>query len=325
MAPIVDRALPGETDLDLSILREMYRSRGVEVSGIDPRLNPTEVSRRLRVSRARVASRLRAWSEFGFLDRYDVWPNPFVFGLTGVWLDVRVDDRLDKESVLERIGLIPGAVGALDLVGDWIGATFVHPIGEDPARIAALVRSLSGVAKVEGPTVWGIAGPDHSPSPLDFRIIRVLRAHPRDSLASIARLAGVSTRTLTTRYSRLIDERAVWFIPILDFRAIAEPILSVGVQFASASDREAFGRALHRHHPRSIEVFRGPIGPPIAEDRGSYFVIARSAARVEEFERWIRGCPGVVSHEVYTLVRLISFPATFDRLMTSTDASARVR
>ena len=317
MPPVRDRTLPGETDLDLAILREMYPSGQIEASGIDPRLNPSRISRRLGVGRGAIAQRLRAWTEFGFLVQFDVWPNPALFGQRPVWLEVRVADRLDKESVLERIGHVPGAVTALDVVGEWLVTTFIRPVDEEPRRLADLVRSLSGVAEVGPPSGGRSAVPGRRPTPLDFRIIRVLRSHPRDSLSTIARLARVSTRTITTRYRRLIEERAVWFVPIYDFRALAEPALSVNVRFTSVPDRERFARALRRAYPRSIEFLRSPVSPLLTDDRIGCVILARSAARIEEIERWIHGQPGDVDCELVVLIRQVAYPETFDRLIAS--------
>lgn len=307
--------LPGEADLDVDILREMYPSRGVELSGVDPRLNASRVSRRLGISRARVAARLRAWTEFGFVRRFDVWPNPHLFGLTGTTFDVRVADRLRKPSVIERLGLVPGAVVALDYAGEWMGFTCVFRLGEDPNRIGALLRGLADVSEV-GPAVpWGVPDVGRPLSPLDLRILRVLRQFPTDTLASIARHVGVSTRTITGRYGRLLDERSAWFLPVFDFRALAEPAVSVGVQCRSVADRVAFGRALHHEYPRSIEFHRTPFGPVLEETFGYFFVLARSAARVEELESWVRDFPGVERHEAVTMIRMVSFPETFDRIV----------
>jgi hypothetical protein len=113
-----DRTIPGETDLDLAILREMYPNGHIGASGIDPRLNPSRISRRLGVRRATIAERLRTWSQYGFLVKFDVWPNPALFRHSTHWLDLRAAGRIEKPAVLERIGLAPGAVMALDSVGD---------------------------------------------------------------------------------------------------------------------------------------------------------------------------------------------------------------
>jgi DNA-binding Lrp family transcriptional regulator len=307
--------LPHGLDLDIDMLRVMYTSRGVSISGIDPRLNANRVARELGVSRARVATRLRAWAEHGFLDRYDVWPNPYLFGLTGATFDIRVADRFAKEAVLARIGLVPGAVGGLDFLGEWLAVTFVLPRDADSSRTASLLRGLSGIAEVGEAVPWAPPASERTLSPLELRIVRVLRRYPTDSLASIARHVGVSTRTITNRYSRLIDEHAVWFVPAFDFRALTEPVVNLNLQFRSGADRDAFGRALLRTYPRSLEFRRSAFGPALPETYGSFFVVGRSAARIEELEAWVREQPGLVTEEALIMKRIFSFAETFDRLI----------
>ncbi len=315
MAARARSTLPGGLDLDLAMLRVMYAAQGVSISGIDPRLNPSRVARELGVSRARVAARLRAWTEHGFLTRYDVWPNPHLFQQTGATFDVRVADRLAKDEVLARIGLVPGAVGGMDFLGDWLAATFVLPQDDDPGRIGALLRGLSGVAEAGEAVPWAPPDSERSLTPLELRIVRVLREFPTASLAVVARHVGVSTRTITTRYAKLLDEHAVWFVPILDFRALAEPVLNLNLEFRSVADRAAFGEALRRAYPLSLEFRRTQFGPALPATIGSFFVVGGSAARTEEIEAWIRSNPGVRSQEALTMKRIYSFPETFDRLL----------
>lgn len=317
--------LPHGLDLDLAMLRAMYASRGVSISGIDPRLNANRVARQLGVSRARVAARLRAWAEYGFLDRYDVWPNPHLFGLTGATFDVRVSDRFAKDAVVARIGLVPGAVGAIDFLGEWLAVTCVLPRDAESGRTAALLRGLAGVAEVGEAVPWAPPESEGTVSPLELRIVRVLRKYPTDSLASIARRVGVSTRTITNRYGRLIDEQAVWFVPAFDFRALAEPVVNLNLQFRSGADRDVFRRALARAYPRSLEFRRTAFGPALPDTVGSFFVVERSAARTEELEAWVRAQPGLESEEALVMKRFISFPETFDRLIAEDPLPGRRR
>ena len=307
--------LPPLSDLDVAIRRAMYTASGVSVFGIDPRLNASRIGRQLGVGRARIAARLRAWADSGFLRRYDVWPNPFLFGLTGVSFDVRVVDRLGKPELFDRIGLLPGAVAGMDFLGEWILATFLVPEADGAAALRKLLAGFAGVAEVGEPIPW-VPPPAGRPlSPLEVRIVRVLRRYPTASLASIARHVGVSTRTITTRYGQLLDRQAVWFLPVFDFRALSEPVASLIVQFASGGDRERFGHALRRSHPLSLEVARPAFGPVLPETVGGYFVVGRSAARLEDLEAWVRRSPGVRSFEALTMIDLRAYAPTLDRLL----------
>jgi DNA-binding Lrp family transcriptional regulator len=315
MPTTVPRVLGRPPDLDVDIYRELYGGRGVTTIGVDPRVNSSEVARRLKLSRARVASRLAEWTKSGLLQKFDVWPNPALLGYEVATVDLRVHDRLDKGAVVERLGVVEGLLGGLELLGPWMSLQFLARDAEEIGRRAALLRGLAGVAEVSPPVPWTPPEPARPLTPLDRRIVRVLRRYPRDPLSSIARHVGVSTRTITTRYGRLLDDRSVWFVPVLDFRALAGPALSLQIQLADPSDHDRVARALQKEYPHLLEFLRMEIGPQIPPALAIFIVLAPSAAGVEDVERFARSLPGVASLEVYTMLRMLSFPTTFDRLL----------
>jgi len=307
--------IPRSADIDIDILREMYRSRGVTIAGFDPRLKANSIAKRLNVSRAKVDSRIKEWSRYGLLERLDVWPNPALFDRLGFTVDVRLTDRFHKEKVIARLRLIDGAVGGIDFAGEWIAAQFVVPTEADARRTVELVRGLTGVAEVGFPILWARLEPPRSLTPLDIRIIRVLRQYPTQPLSTIARHVGVSTRTITTRYGRLVDDSAVWFNPVLDFRALAQPVVSVNLQLGDTADHEHVSRAFRKAYPQSLEFVRVAFGPVLPERTAVFFALLPSAARIEEMEGFLRGLPGVQSVESLVMIRIFSFPETLDRLL----------
>lgn len=315
--------IPRPTDIDLDIFRTLYRTGGVSIAGVDPRLNASRIAERLGVSRARVAARLADWSRYGLLQRYDVWPNPAYFGRLGATLDVRLTDRFAKSELFERVALIEGAVGGIEFAGEWSTIQFLGRDEADLARTVALVRGLAGIAEV-GPLIPWVRLPIPRPlSPLDLRIVRVLRRYPKEPLAVIARHVGVSTRTITTRYGQLLDALAVWFVPILDFRALGPPVVSLNVQLDRGVDRAAVARAVRKEYPQSLELGQPGFGPEMPAEVAVFFVLCPSAARVEELEGFVRRVPGVLGVEGLTLVQVRSFPGTFDRLLHDAGTAAR--
>ena len=311
--------IPRPADIDIDILREMYRSRGVTVAGVDPRLKASRISQRLNVSRGRVDSRLKEWTRYGLLQRFDVWPNPALLERVGFTVDVRASDRFRKEELIERVGLIDGAVGGIDFAGEWFSAQFVVPNEREADRRTELLRGLAGVAEVGSPILWARLEPTRRLTPLDLRIVRVLRQFPTQPLSTIARHVGVSTRTITTRYGQLVDDLAVWFVPVLDFRALAQPVVSINLQLKDAADHEGVSRAFRKAYPQSLEFVRTGFGPILPEKVAVFFVLVPSAARVEELEGFLRNLPGVQSVEALLMIRIFSFPETFDRLVPSSE------
>jgi DNA-binding Lrp family transcriptional regulator len=219
--------------------------------------------------------------------------------------------------VIERIGLVDGAVGGIDLAGDWISAQFVVPNGAEARRRADLLRGLAGIAEVGAPILWAKLEPSRGLTPLDLRIIRVLRDYPTQPLSTVARHVGVSTRTITTRYGQLVDSLAVWFVPVLDFRALSQPVVSVNVSLSDSADHEAVSRAFRKAFPQSLEFVRAPFGPILPDRVAVYFALCPSAARVEELEGLLRSLPGVEAVEALLMIRIFSFPETFDRMVVA--------
>lgn len=315
MAPEPVSLIPRPADIDMDIIREMYHSRAVTIAGMDPRLNATRIAERLGVSRARVDARMKEWTRHGLLRRFDVWPNPALFDRIGATVDVRVRDRFEKEDVLSRVRLIDGAVGGGDFVGEWITVQFIVPREADAQRTAKLLRELSGVAEVSPPVPWIRLEPKRPLSALDLRIIRVLRKYPTERLSTIARHVGISTRTMTTRYGRLVEDLEVWFVPVLDFRALAQPVLAVNLGLREGADPTLLSHAVRKNFPQSLEFLRAPFGPALPERTRVYFLLIPSTARVEDAERTLRSLPGVETSEALLMIRMFSFPEAFDRLL----------
>ena len=315
MPPGLAGTSPRLMEIDADILREMFRSRDVTIAGIDPRLSANRIAARLRVSRARVDSRLKSWTKSGLLRRFDVWPNPALVGRIGFTVDVRVSDRLRKDEVFRRVGLVDGAVGGVDLVGEWVSLQFVVPREADVRRTTELLRGIAGVAEVEEPLPWERLEPARQLTPLDRRIVRVLRRYPTHPLAAIARWVGVSTRTITTRYGRLLDDLAVWFVPEWDFRVLAQPLALVNLFLQESADRASVSRGVRRAFPQALEFVRTGFGPKVPEHVREFFLLLSSPAGVEEAESSMRRLPGVASVELLVLIRTFSFPGTFDRLL----------
>lgn len=308
-------ALGRIASFDIAIIREMYRTGEVTIAGVDPRLNVSQIAERLGCSRAKVTARLEDWRQSGFLTRYDVWPNPALFGLRGATVELRLGDRLEKPRVLERLALLDGAVGAIDFLGPWLSFQFLFPDDATRDRRAKLLKHVEGVAEVGGLVEWAGIPAERKFTPLDLRILRALRDAPTASLQEIAKAAGVSTRTVTTRYGALVAGWEVWFLPVFDFTKLPGPVVGLNVELDTAGRAEEVRRRLRRSYPDSLQFGWGGFGP--IEDTGVtvFFVYLHSAAAIEELERTVRGWEGVTAVEANVLVRIHAFGEAFDELL----------
>ena len=307
------RTLPDVDELDLAILRRMYRNGLVNLAGIDPRLNATRVAQALGIGRARVAARLRAWKESGFLRHYSVWLNPAYIGWHGAWVTLRVDRSSVKADVFQRAGWVDGVVSGMEFLGDWISLGVVAPDVSSLVRRVGLLRNLVGVVEAEPPFPWQVPEPRRSLSSLDLRIVRALRERPTATLSAIAHRVGISTRTMTRRYSGLIEDWAVWFVPIFDFRRLARPIVSLTVQLSDGEARASVLRRVRAQFPLLLESASSLVGLEAAPNEMFVIVTLPSVAVLEELEHLVRALPGVDHVEANVIVRMYDFPEWFDR------------
>jgi DNA-binding Lrp family transcriptional regulator len=311
------------TPLDIDIIREMYREGVVNIAGIDPRLNASRIAERLHVGRRRVAARLKVWKDAGFLRRHDVWINPTLLGLRGGWLNVRVEHPRVKPDLLRRLELVDGVVSALDFVGEWFSLGFIAEDTAAAQRKAALIRSLAGVAEIEGPAEWNVPAPKRPLTPLDLRIVRALRERPDATLSDTARRVGISTRTMTRRYSELVDDAAVWFVPVYDFRSLVAPVIALTLTVLPGTSPKSISRAVQKRFPLVLEsrFFGVAAGSP--SETIVIFVILPSAASIEDLHHLVEPLEGVEAVELLTMVRILTFPEWFDRHLAEQVASSR--
>lgn len=313
-------------ELDIAILREMYREGAVNLAGIDPRLNASRVAQSLRVGRARVAARLKWWKESGFLQKYSVWLNPALLGWHGAWTSVRVDHHRSKRELFRRLGLVEGVVSGMDFLGDWISVAVVAPDLTSLQRRIDLIRHLVGVTEVEPPVPWRIPEPKRPLTPLEIRVVRALREQPTATLSEIAKRVGISTRTMTRKYSELVEERAVWFVPIFDFTALNRAVVSLNVHVRPGIDRTTVAKKLRSRFPQVLDFATAGIGPDTSPQDLVFFVTLPSAASLEELEQFASSVDGVQSVESYVMVRIHDFPEWFDgHLDALASTSHRVR
>lgn len=313
----------GFDPLDIDILREMYRTRRVTVAGIDPRLNVSHIARRLRTSRARIARRLARWSDTGFIRRYDVWPNPALFHLVGWSVNLQFSNRLEKPEGFRRLGMVDGVVSAVEFLGDWTAVQFVTPDEEAGRRRMEMLRHLKGVEAVEGLYPWRPLEPRAPLSPLDLRILHALRDRPRGTLTEIARAVGISARTMTTRYERLVESWSVWFVPVFDFTQLPLPIVAVNVDLEPGVSGQRVVETVMRQYPWTLEFGWGEFGPPETEGFKTLFVTVPSVGAIEDLERLVGSVPGTKNVEALVMVRTHSFPGWFDDMLARGSPAGR--
>lgn len=298
---------------DLKILVEISREQLFLWGNLDPRLSAEKIAKCLDTNRNRVWSRLRTWEKSGFLRGWEVTPSLALFGAGLGVTAIRVDDARKRAQALKDIGLVHGVVNALEYVGPWIGVTFVTEGASAAARRLALLSRLNGVDEVLPPFDLPIPDCKLEPTTLEWRVLESLRRWPRGTLAYAARHVGVSQKTFTKHYDRLIKGKAIWCVPLLDFTCYGEGAMArLLVTHSAGASAAQVSSGLARLFPAILDNLPITLPGPPARKMSAVLVHLRSAAEAEEAHRSALTLLGVEDVEVLFPKRLHLFRDWFD-------------
>ena len=263
-----------------------------------------------------MGTRLRSWEKQGFLCGHEVVPSPLVFGAKIAGGNLRVEDLRKKPRILEDLSLIPGLISAVDHYGEWVALLYAFERTDELDRSRRLISRLSGVGEVT-PCIPFIAPvPTMAPTRLDYRILDDLKSGPRRTFQEIARSVRISPKSLVRRLEQLVQGRAVWYLPILDFARYSKAVVSrFVVAFAQGSDAGSIEDWVLRHVPGVTYLFdsstlvgAGDPFPPML-DIGAHL---ESVGRAEDLHRELLGLKGVKDVEVLFPRRFYLYRTWFD-------------
>ena len=302
--------------LDVGILRELSRDQILWFGRLDPRISAAEISRRLRVDRATVSARLHDWERSGFLLGHEVVPSPLVFRARIAGGNLRVADLRTKPEVLNDLALVPGLISAVDHVGDWVALLYAYEDSRALERSRRLVERLPGVGEATPCVPFHPPEPTVVPTALDFRILDDLKSNPRRTLQQIARSVGTSSKSLVRRLTRLVQGRAIWYLPILDFTRYPKAVvarfvvtLKAGLDSsrAAAKARELVPSMTYLVDTTSLSGPGGTVPPML--DLSAHL---ESVGRVEDVQRILQEQDSVEAVEVLFPRRFYLYRDWFD-------------
>jgi DNA-binding Lrp family transcriptional regulator len=204
---------------DLGIVRWMYPDGLWGPWGVDPRITPEQIGRRVGLGRTAVWSRVRHWLREGFLKPYEVRPNYRLFDAGLESAEIHLTDPVDAKGIMEDLQLVEGVTSAWLAFGDSDSAESAEVLSvcfvdDDPRAVGhrmRVFRRLSTEGVVDGPYPYRVPDVSRKLSALDWRIIATLRANPRASLSRVARLQGITLKTLIRRRDALLEAKAIFY------------------------------------------------------------------------------------------------------------------
>jgi DNA-binding Lrp family transcriptional regulator len=199
-------------ELDLTIVRQMVLANAD--SPRTDRATVEEIGKTLGVHPNTVALRIRRMSEAQALLPLTLQVQAPVVGLAMAHVFFPIPPERRTADLVAFFRRARGLQTFIRYVEGWTCCLY----GRDEADIAKVVRQLEAVCVVSA--TWDlIASKDFPPSEalpiddLDARIIGALLADARQGLPELSRKLGVPGRTVRRRHARLLDRKAIRYIP----------------------------------------------------------------------------------------------------------------
>jgi DNA-binding Lrp family transcriptional regulator len=305
--------------LDIRLYRAMFPGSMFTIAGIDPRLTIQELSKGASASRVTVRTRLSRWRDGGFWKNVVAYPNP---------------DALGTSFQMGAVMLEPGRhrVRAESALVDMLEPAFLFQA--DDLYNPVYLKQPDGIAEgrqqrfleVDGchvtcPPVDLPFPPSTQPLGLrDWEIIRSLRRAREPNWPTVAEEVGVTVRGLQRRVARLIEGKALFFFPEVDFRCLPGSTAWVGILFAEGVDTARLQAEVVQRYPDlfrvepvfPFELMLPSSGRPPIGGRFPFFVPVPSASSGDRLRRDFQTIPGVVDVVVGFPTQNISVPRAFD-------------
>lgn len=205
--------------LDIAILRSLF----LDVNNCPARSEIHEslssIARKLDLSEVALRCRVNGLTRSGFLKGWSVFLNPNAIGQRVAQVHLDVLPPSSKQNVIRKIRLVDGVWMVIDYLENTLAVGIYY---EDESSFRNRVELMSRIANAEHVLYGETPFPscNHKFTQADLAIIRGVQGEPWQTYASIACQAGLSARTVRRRLNRMIDERALFITPKLDFRRL---------------------------------------------------------------------------------------------------------
>src|SRR5579875_829079 len=222
--------------LDTAIVRELIMDPSTLMFRQDIRRPYESISKKLNVSEDTVRNRVRELEEEGPIKGWRVGINPNLLGYKFYYIIFDVRPPSTKSIVYEELkSALPGLMWLADYYGDCSGIVVASKDEESVKRICDRISRLAHSENV----TWA-----YDPYPKcnlrflenDWKIVASIQRNPRRPYSEIASELGLSTRTVRRRLERMLEERALFSFPDVDFKKLSGSIVVDLLVFYSSPD-----------------------------------------------------------------------------------------
>jgi DNA-binding Lrp family transcriptional regulator len=274
--------------LDVRVYRELFHGKTGPPLESEIRKSYRSVAKRLKMDEVTIRNRVKKIQRSGFVTGLRLVVNPSLIGVrfAQLWFDVR--PSTSKEDVIKELSVLPGAVAISDCYGSSMTLVMMCEKEVSATKEFELIARVSRAGSI---VRANIPFPECSVklTLTDWRIIKAIRADPRQSYESISGEVGVSKKTVRRRLDRMVEGKAVFVIPSLHPKALdGAMIADLVVLYASPESKADVDRKIVSRFDEFL--IRAELGDP---EHGFFNLIIRNIAKAAEISSWVREQPGV--------------------------------
>jgi len=198
--------------LDVRMVREFFQGEPI-LSMFPMRETPKPsvalLARKLGVSETAIRARMRKLEKFVPPSRGTLIVNPQLFGEKNGVLIFDVPESVQKENVIDELGLIDGMFIVNDYSGSLVVAVFFYSDDSSLERKIDLISKISSCGSRKTLTRSVFPKCEMSLSAEDFKIIRCRLEDMNRSHREIAEILDISSRTVKRRLARMVQHGAI--------------------------------------------------------------------------------------------------------------------
>jgi DNA-binding Lrp family transcriptional regulator len=273
--------------LDLEILKGLLLNNGVPPGNPILRKSFRSIAKELGVDQGTIRRRMKAFQERRVLRGWYLGTSP---GLTGhdvihAWFEV--EDNSAKTHLTEKILNVKGVERACSYLGPKVSLVLLSKKGTDSDMVLNHLKTAAGPGMRLHKQGF-IPVPAYRPKASDWAIIASLQRDPWKPYSVVAKEAGVSSRTVKRRVSRLSEDGVIYMLPIIDLKALQGAIpVELVVDYTSPESKAAANERIMPHLREGL-VFSDAHGP-----YGYFALLVTNVSHLEQISKWVRQQEGV--------------------------------
>jgi DNA-binding Lrp family transcriptional regulator len=244
-----------------------------------------EIARKLGVDEETVRNRIKHLRESGFLLGYRLVPNPALLGRTSSSVRIEFKDRESKEAAIPRIVRMDGVIN----IGSTYDKSVLVTLYVDESRdFSRLIEDMGVEGQVSQVPGLGLRTTSFRMTRLDWEIVSLLLRDAERKLDEVAQQLKVSTRSVKRRLNMMMEDAAIFAMPIVDLRKTEGISYQLRVQTEPGKKSEV------------EKLVAAKIGNLVfqASDSKNWSIFGFTGANVaegSEILEWVKGQSGVES------------------------------